>query len=178
MQSDIYMDESEISQAISRLAKGILSRNKNLDRLAIVGIKNRGEYIARRILSEIEKESSLKCKFGTLDITLYRDDFDRLGDLTLGETDLLFDVSGKRLILVDDVLYSGRTIRAALDQVMDFGRPAEIELAVLVDRGGRELPICANYLGKRIEVGEDEYIRVQLTECDGVDRVIRINKDN
>ena len=134
----VLMDEQDILLALEKISGEIIAKGKNLDNLALVGIKTRGEHIARRLESIIEKLCGRKSNFGTLDITLYRDDFDSLGDLTVGETDLMFDVSGKRIILVDDVLYSGRTIRAALDQIIDFGRPAEIELAVLVDRGGRQ----------------------------------------
>lgn len=175
--NQVFMDETDIQSAILKICRVIVEKENNLKNLAFVGIKTRGEFLAKRFRREIENMTGLKSDFGTLDITLYRDDFDTLGDLTVGETDLLFDVAGKRIILVDDVLYTGRTIRAALDQIVDFGRPAEIELAVLVDRGGRELPISANYVGQTISIGADEYIQVQLKEIDDKDQVVALKNE-
>ncbi len=172
----VYMSEADIQHAIIRMSYEIVENKRNLENIVIIGIKTRGEFLAQRFVKEIEKICQVKAPLGTLDITLYRDDFDNLGNLTIGETDLLFDVQGKRVILVDDVLYSGRTIRAALDQIIDFGRPAEIELAVLIDRGGRELPICANYIGQDVPIGENDYIQVQFKEVDGQDQVIGLKK--
>ncbi len=174
--SKILMNKTDIERALHRMSYEILEKKDHLGGLAFVGIKTRGVFLAERFVSLIKK-MGFQADFGTLDITLYRDDFDTLGDLTVGETDLLFDVSGKRIILVDDVLHSGRTIRAALDQIIDFGRPATIELACLVDRGGRELPIEANYVGHTYQIGNDEYIQVRLNEVDGEDQVIGFSKD-
>jgi len=173
----IYMNEREIDKAIEKMCQEIITKKKNLNQLAVVGIKTKGEFIAKRLINKIEQTIDHPINKGTLDITLYRDDFDTLGNLSVGETDLLFNVEGKRIILVDDVLYTGRTIRSAIDQIVDFGRPAEIELAVLVDRGGRELPICGNYVGEKILINHDEYIQVQIKEIEGIDQVIRLRKE-
>ncbi len=174
---EILMNNTDIERVLLRMSHEILEQKDHLNDLAFVGIKTRGEYLAHRFVSLV-KGMGVRADFGTLDITLYRDDFDTLGDLTVGETDLLFDVAGKRIILVDDVLHSGRTIRAALDQIIDFGRPAKIELACLVDRGGRELPITANYVGQTYQISSDEYIQVRLSEVDGEDQVIGFSKDH
>ncbi len=174
-QNKVLMDGISIENALNAMVDQIIQRKKNISNIAFVGIKTRGEHIAIRMKKIFEKKTKIKSFLGTLDITLYRDDFDTLGDLAIGETNLFFDVAGKRIILVDDVLYTGRTIRSALDQIVDFGRPSEIELAVLVDRGGREFPICAGYIGKEFQISESEHIRVHLKESDGIDQIICIN---
>ncbi|MDH4128880.1 MAG: bifunctional pyr operon transcriptional regulator/uracil phosphoribosyltransferase PyrR [Spirochaetota bacterium] len=176
--SKILMNETDIHHAILRICYEIIEKKRNLQDIVFVGIKTGGEYLAKRFQKEIEKITSIKGHFGTLDITLYRDDFDTLGDLTVGETNLMVDINKKRVILVDDVLYTGRTIRSALDELVDFGRPAEIELAVLIDRGGRELPICASYVGKTVSIKKSEYIKVQLKELNDKDQVISLKRDN
>lgn len=167
------MDRDGVERTLTRLAHEILERNKGAASLVIVGIKTRGEFIARRIAKKIEEIEQVKLKIGSLDITLYRDDL--LGKLEQPEmkgTDILFDISGKNVILIDDVLYTGRTIRSALDGLTDLGRPKTIQLAVLVDRGHRELPIKAEYVGKNVATSPGESIRVHLKEVDGEDEVL------
>ena len=170
----ILMDELGISRTLQRLAHEIVERNRGIDGLAVVGIRNRGDVLARRligILKRIEGEIPL----GVLDITMYRDDFQRVTESpVIHETDIPFDMANRRVILVDDVLYTGRTIRAALDALMDFGRPASIQLAVLIDRGHRELPIKADYTGKKVTTESGEDIQVRLKETDGEDSVLLI----
>ncbi|MCK4858935.1 MAG: bifunctional pyr operon transcriptional regulator/uracil phosphoribosyltransferase PyrR [Candidatus Omnitrophica bacterium] len=165
------MDEKEIKRAIKRISCEILERNSR-SKLAVIGIYNRGAYLARRIAKEIKDKNGTNVKIGFLDITLYRDD---LSDISpqpiIKKTDINFDVAGKRIILVDDVLFSGRTVRAALDAIIDFGRPEKIELAILIDRGHRELPIRPDYVGKNIPTSLSETIEVKLKEVDGVDEV-------
>lgn len=167
------MDRDAVERTLTRLAHEILERNKGASSLVIVGIRTRGEFIARRIAKKIEEIEQVKLKIGSLDITLYRDDL--LGKLEQPEmkgTDILFDISGKNVILIDDVLYTGRTIRSALDGLIDLGRPKTIQLAVLIDRGHRELPIKAEYVGKNVPTSFGESIRVHLKEVDGEDEVL------
>lgn len=175
--SEVILNAEAFQKAIEKISKEITDNNKGSDGLAIVGIHNKGVYIARRIISEIAKLANVsedQIPFGTLDITLYRDDLDDFGaDMpVIKDTVIPFDISKKNIILVDDVLYTGRTIRAALDVLMDFGRPKSIQLAVLVDRGFRELPIEANYTG--IKYPSKENIKVECEETDKQDRVITI----
>ena len=172
--SEVILDEKQFQQAIIKISNEIIENNKDSKDLAIVGIHNKGVFIAKRILNEIEKRFGKKrsIPFGTLDITLYRDDLDDFGaDIpVIKDTIIPFDISQKNIVLIDDVLYTGRTVRAALDVLMDFGRPKSIQLAVLVDRGHRELPIEANYVG--IKHQSKESIKVECLECDDKDRVI------
>lgn len=164
------LDKVAIEKAIKRIAHEILERNKNIEDLAIVGIRNRGEYLARRIADCMEKIAKRKVPLGILDITLYRDDLTEIADQpVLKETMIEFNITGKKVVLVDDVLYTGRTIRCAMDELIDFGRPAIIQLAVLIDRGHRELPIRADYVGKNVPTSLNEVIEVKLEEVDGVD---------
>ncbi len=172
----IIMNEVDIKNTIMRMTYQIVEKEKNLMNMAFVGIKTRGEFLARRFANEFEKLAGYKANLGILDITLYRDDFNSLDNLSIGETHLIFDINAKRIILVDDVIYTGRTIRSAIDQLVDFGRPAEIELAILVDRKGRELPISANYIGKSISTKENEHIMVKFSELDNIDQVVIIKK--
>ena len=167
------MTEDEIRRALVRISHEIVERNKGVEDLVLIGVVRGGEYLARRIANIIEEIENVKVPVGTIDITLYRDDvdlFDRKP--TVSKTDIPFDIDGKRVILVDDVLHKGRSVRAALDGLMDFGRPASIQLAVLIDRGHRELPIAADYAGKNIPTSRKEWINVSLKEQDNVDRVI------
>lgn len=170
----VVMDESSISRALARMAHEVLERNETTEELAMVGIRTRGHHLAQRAANLIEGfDKSDPLALGVIDITLYRDDFDSVShQLVVGETELPFDVTAKNIILVDDVLYTGRTVRAALDQLIDFGRPASIQLMVLVDRGHRELPIRADYVGKNLPTSSSEFVQVRLTEVDGVDEVI------
>lgn len=167
------MDEAEIGRAVTRISHEILERNKGADEVVLVGIANRGDDLARRLASEIERIEGTTVPVGALDITFYRDDIGfRAEAPEVHETRISFDITRRTVILVDDVLYTGRTIRAAMDALVDFGRPRAIQLAVLVDRGHRELPIRADYVGKNVPTREDEVVRVALSEVDGEDAVV------
>ena len=170
----LVMDPVAIQRALVRIAHEILERNKGTAELALVGIRSRGIHIAKRIQRAIaEIEGSANIPFGVVDITLYRDDLDRgLQNPVVQGTDIPFPVGGRRILLVDDVLFTGRTIRAAMDALVDFGRPQSIQLAVLVDRGHRELPIRADYVGKNLPTSRREQVQVRLAEADGVDEVV------
>ena len=167
------IDQEGFDRTITRLAHEILERNKGAGNIVIVGIRTRGEFIARRITRIIEQVEHTTLNIGSLDITLYRDDL--LGKLEQPElkgTEILFDLNGRDVILIDDVLFTGRTIRAALDELIDLGRPRTIQLAVLVDRGHRQLPIRAEFVGKNIPTSAQESIRVHVKEIDGEDAVL------
>ena len=167
------MDKEVIECSLKRIAYEIKEHNKGIDDIAIVGIRTRGEYLAKRLVNIINQLEGKKVPLGILDITLYRDDLmDSDSQPIVHETDISFDVNQKHVILVDDVLYTGRTIRSALDAFIDFGRPKSIQLAVLVDRGHRELPIRADYVGKNIPTHKSETIAVRLQETDGKDEVV------
>jgi pyrimidine operon attenuation protein/uracil phosphoribosyltransferase len=167
----VLMDAAGINRAIARIAHEIVERNKGISGLGIVGIRSRGDFLARRLQSEITRlEGDVPC--GAMDVTLYRDDITRGADQHLVQiTEIPWGVDGKTILLVDDVLFTGRTVRAALDALMDFGRPRAIQLAVLVDRGHRELPIRADYVGKNIPTQHSEKVRVRLQETDSIDEV-------
>ena len=168
----IVMDSDKVNRAMTRIAHEILEHHHGLDGLAIVGIRTRGVPLASRLQANILKIEGKEIPLGTLDITLYRDDLTTIGPhAVLKETKIHFPIDGRNVILVDDVLFTGRTIRAALDGLMDFGRPGTIQLAVLVDRGHRELPIRADYVGKNVPTHFDETIEVLLEEEDGRDEV-------
>ena len=167
VKKNIIMD----SEAIRR-AHEIIEKNKGVEDVVIVGIRTRGVPLAQRIAAEINAIENCEMTVGMLDITLYRDDLSTLGyNPVVHGTDINFDLSGKHVVLVDDVLYTGRTIRAALDAVIDMGRPKTIQLAVLVDRGHKELPIRADYVGKNVPTSQKETIEVVLNEIDGTDEV-------
>lgn len=169
----LVMDPHEINRALTRIAHEILERNKGTEGLAIVGIRTRGIYLAQRIVQRIHDIERVQVPNGELDITLYRDDLGlRKGQPALRKTSIPFNISDLKIVLVDDVLFTGRTIRAAMDSLMDFGRPEEIQLAVLVDRGHRQLPIKANYIGKNIPTARDEDVQVVLAEEGEEDRVV------
>ncbi len=171
------MDKKAVEKALTRIAHEILERNKDGAKVAVIGIKNRGAYIGKRIADKMEKISGEKPPVGALDITLYRDDLTQIAEQpVVHATEIDFNIDGKKVILADDVLYTGRTVRCALDAVIDFGRPSEIQLAVLVDRGHRELPIKADYIGKNIPTSSEEVIEVKLSEADGRDEVILCEK--
>lgn len=168
------LDEQSINRALTRIAHEIIERNKGIDECILVGIKTRGAFLAKRLAERIESIEGKAIKTGELDITLYRDDLSLKNDSAealVQQVDITHDVTDKKVILVDDVLYTGRTVRAAMDAVMDLGRPAQIQLAVLVDRGHRELPIRADYVGKNIPTSSSERIVVKVTETDGIDAV-------
>lgn len=166
------MDESDIKRTLRRIAFEILDNNGGPDNLAIVGLQTRGVHIAGRIASLIEKTENVEIPGGILDVTMYRDDFRvALKQPKVQITSIPFEVEGITIVLVDDVFYTGRTVRGALDAIMDFGRPGRVELAVLVDRGHRELPLRADYVGKTIPTDFNEEVRVRMTESDGIDEV-------
>jgi pyrimidine operon attenuation protein/uracil phosphoribosyltransferase len=167
------MDADDVRRAITRIAHEILERNGGVDGLAIVGIQTRGAFLARRVAEVIKSIEGVTVPVGILDITLYRDDLQTVADQpVVNESDIPFDVQGKSIVLVDDVLYTGRTVRAALDEIIDFGRPKSVQLAVIVDRGHRELPIRADYVGKNVPTSESEAVAVQILEKDGTDDVL------
>ena len=171
------MDKGAVEKALMRISHEILERNKEVESLAIVGIRYRGEFLAHRIAENIKKISKRAVPVGILDITLYRDDLTEIAEQPLlKDTIIDFDITGKKIVLVDDVLFTGRTIRCAIDQLIDFGRPAVIQLAVLIDRGHRELPIKADYVGKNVPTAANELIEVRLEEADKVDEVVIYEK--
>jgi len=169
------MDETALKRTITRLAHEIIERCKGTENIAVIGIRTRGEFVARRIAKKIEEVENTTVPVGVLDTVMYRDDFRRTKALPAMEiTDIPFSVDDKILILVDDVIYTGRTIRAAMDALMDFGRPSAIQLAVLIDRGHRELPIKADYIGKSVPTAKNEEVRVQMREVDGRDEILLV----
>lgn len=161
------MDEDEIERTLVRMAHQILEQNKGCKNLALVGILTRGDILARKLADIIYNIEGVHVPVGSLDISFYRDDASISGLPQLHGTDILFDIDNKTIVLVDDVLFTGRTIRAALDALMDFGRPARIQLAILVDRGHRELPIRADFVGKNIPSSLNENVRLRLKDIDG-----------
>jgi pyrimidine operon attenuation protein / uracil phosphoribosyltransferase len=173
-QKALVLDEQAISRALTRIAHQIIEKNKGIEECVLVGIRTRGIHIARRLATKIEEIEGSPIGVGELDITLYRDDLTKKTEnqepLVKG-SDIPFDINEKKVILVDDVLYTGRTVRAGLDALIDLGRPAAIQLAVLVDRGHRELPIRADYVGKNIPTSSSEKIVVELAEVDKLDQV-------
>ena len=164
------IDEVGLQRTIARLAHEIIEKNKGVENLAIVGIRTRGVPLGQRIAGKIREIEGKEVPFGVLDITLYRDDF-KYKHPVVRVTDIPFAIDGMNVVLVDDVLYAGRTVRAALDALMDFGRPASIQLAVIVDRGHRELPIRPDFVGKNIPTSIGEEVRVRVKEMDGEDGV-------
>jgi pyrimidine operon attenuation protein / uracil phosphoribosyltransferase len=171
----VVMDGDRLARSLTRIAHEIVERNRGIEDLALVGIRERGVPIARRIARLLQEITGSQVPTGALDITLYRDDLMRqaVGPQPLvRSTDLPFDLDDRIILLVDDVLYTGRTIRAALDALIDFGRPKAIQLVVLVDRGHRELPIKADYVGKNVPTSRRESVQVRLEEVDGHDEVV------
>jgi len=168
----IVMNDSEMSRTLERLEFEILERHGECDALGLVGIQRRGVELAERLRRLLEKRLNCELPLGKLDINLYRDDWTTLAHQPkINQTDIPFAIDGRRLILVDDVLYSGRTVRAALEAILDFGRPSSVELLVLVDRGHRELPIQADYVGKKLSTAPEERVDVSVKELDGEDSV-------
>ena len=171
----VVMDAERITRALTRIAHEILEHNRGLSDLALVGVRSRGVPIAQRIAEDIKKITGHDVAVGALDITLYRDDLMRhpVGPQPLvRHTEIPFSIDDRKILLVDDVLYTGRTIRAALDALIDFGRPRAIQLIVLVDRGHRELPIKADYVGKNLPTSSKQSVQVRLQEIDGADEVV------
>lgn len=171
------MNAQDIQRAITRVAHEILERNKGPANLSLVGIRTRGVFLAQRLVREIQKIEGTEVPMGVLDITLYRDDVGTgKQNPVLKKTEIPFSISEKKIVLVDDVLFTGRTIRAAIDALMDFGRPAAVQLAILVDRGHRELPIRADYVGKNIPTSRLSRVQVHLSEQDQNDQVLVIKE--
>ena len=169
------MDADRISRALTRIAHEILERNRGTEELALVGIRTRGVPIAKRLARLLKEVSGQDVPTGVLDITLYRDDLMRNAvgpQPVIRRTEISFSIDDRKILLVDDVLYTGRTIRAALDALIDFGRPRSIQLIVLVDRGHRELPVKADYVGKNLPTSLRQSVQVRLQEIDGVDEVV------
>ncbi|MCM3732240.1 bifunctional pyr operon transcriptional regulator/uracil phosphoribosyltransferase PyrR [Fictibacillus nanhaiensis] len=180
MSKTVLMDDQAIRRALTRIAHEIIERNKGVKNIVLTGIKTRGEFLAKRLAERIEQIEGNAVSVGVIDITLYRDDLKIKTDNQepqLKGTDIPVEVTDKKIILVDDVLYTGRTVRAAMDAIMDLGRASSIQLAVLIDRGHRELPIRADYVGKNVPTSSEEIISASLIEVDGLDEVaISTNK--
>lgn len=167
------MTGDDMHRVIARMASQIVENNPDLSNVILVGIRRRGVPLAQRLADKIEETDKSRVATGALDITLYRDDLSTVGERpVVNRTELPGDITGRTIVLVDDVLYTGRTIRAALDELIDFGRPRRVELAVLIDRGHRELPIQADYVGKFVQTTDEEIIKVMLPEFDGKEEVI------
>ncbi|MCX6828863.1 MAG: bifunctional pyr operon transcriptional regulator/uracil phosphoribosyltransferase PyrR [candidate division Zixibacteria bacterium] len=170
---ETLMDEKDIARAIIRISHEILEKNSGAETLVLIGILNRGADIAKRVADRIKEIEGIEIPVGLMDINLYRDDVhSKLDQPVIQRTEILFDVVDRNVILVDDVLFTGRTIRAALDQIIDFGRPRSIQLAVLIDRGHRELPIRPDFVGKNIPTSKDDRVLVRLMEKDGQEIVV------
>ncbi|MGZ8597195.1 MAG: bifunctional pyr operon transcriptional regulator/uracil phosphoribosyltransferase PyrR [Actinomycetota bacterium] len=167
------LDADDVRRALTRIAHEIIERDKGAADIVLVGIANRGDHLARRLAHEIERIEGTRVPVGVLDITFYRDDIGLRAEAPeVHETRIDVDISGRTVVLVDDVLFTGRTIRAAMDALIDFGRPARIRLGVLVDRGHRELPIRADFVGKKLPTRREDDVRVRVRELDGDDAVI------
>ena len=156
----VIMDETAVSRAITRIAHEIVEKNEGVENLALVGIVTRGDLLAKQLVDEIERIEGVRVDLGSLDISFYRDDYLTNFAPAVHATNVPFNLDNKRIVLVDDILYTGRTIRAALDALMDLGRPSRVELAVLVDRGHRELPICPDFVGKNVPSSHEENVRL------------------
>jgi pyrimidine operon attenuation protein/uracil phosphoribosyltransferase len=171
------MSASEIDRTLVRLAHEILEKTKNLDQLAFIGIRRRGVPLAQRLAGKIESLEQRKIPVGIVDITLYRDDLSTVADKpVVNTTEIPFSIAGKDIVLMDDVLYTGRTIRAALDALFDQGRPARVQLLALIDRGHRELPIEARYVGRMVQTNEKEIIEVKFQEIDQAEKVLLVER--
>jgi len=172
----VILDNPGVSRALTRVAHEILEHNKGVDRLVLVGIRSGGDHIARELARRIDQIEGSEPPLGAVDIALYRDDLASRGTVEVGRTEIPFNLDDKRVVLVDDVLFTGRTIRAAMDALMDFGRPQNIQLAVLVDRGHRELPIRPDYVGRNVPTARDEQIAVQFDDLDHRPLEVRLIK--
>lgn len=169
----VIMDAQAIKRALTRVAHEIVERNKGVSDLILVGIRTRGVPLAKRVAEEIKRIEGVELQVGILDITLYRDDLSTLAHQpVVHETLIPFSINDKKVVLIDDVLFTGRTVRAALDAIIDIGRPSAIQLAVLIDRGHRELPIRADYVGKNVPTSRKEIVSVQLTSVDSTEQVV------
>ena len=178
MPEKLIVDANTMKRTLARLAHEIIEQDPDGEPLYLVGIKRRGVPLAKRILENVEAFSDIPVTLGALDITLYRDDLsERYSDARVTGSDIPFDVNGKNIILIDDVIFTGRTVRAAMDALIRLGRPAKIQLLVMVDRGHRELPISANYVGKNIPTSRKEFVSVRVTEIDGRDEIVISSRD-
>ncbi len=170
------VDDAGLTRIITRIAHEILERNKGSQNLVLMGMRTRGEFLANRIFSKIKEIENIELPLGVLDVTLYRDDFRmRLKQPEVSVSNITFDINDKNIILIDDVLFTGRTVRSALNAIMDLGRPNTIQLCVLIDRGHRELPIRADYVGKNVPTSNNEEIKVKMLEIDGEDAIYLID---
>ncbi len=173
------IDEDGLLRIITRMSHEILEKNKGSQNLVLMGMKTRGEFLANRIFQKIIEIEKIELPLGVLDVTLYRDDFrTRLKQPEVSVSNITFDINDKDVVIIDDVLYTGRTVRSALNALMDFGRPRSIQLCVLVDRGHRELPIRADYIGKNIPTSNHEEIKVRMKEIDGEDAIYLLENSN
>ncbi len=171
------MDETAINRALTRITHEVIEKNKGIDKLVLIGIQRRGVPLAQRLAASIKEHEGQDVPVGILDITLYRDDLSMLSEHpVINKTDIPFDVNARVILMVDDVLYTGRTARAAMDAIMELGRPKAIQFAVLIDRGHRELPIRADYVGKNVPTSKHEIIHVHLKEIDGINNVVIADK--
>lgn len=169
----VILAEEDIRRIIVRITHEIIEKNKGTKNIVLIGVKRRGDVVAQRIAEQIRKSEGKKIPIGAVDINLYRDDLQLVAEAPIIEgTDITFDINKKTVVLVDDVLFTGRTIRAAIEEILDFGRPRVIQLAVIVDRGHRELPIQADYVGKKVPTSRHEIVDVHLREIDGHDQVL------
>jgi pyrimidine operon attenuation protein / uracil phosphoribosyltransferase len=171
------LDAQSIERALTRVSHEIIEKNKGGKNLVIVGIRSRGDVLALRIAKKINEIEGITVPVGAVDITFYRDDYDRVTKAEVKSTELPISIDGKDIVLVDDVLYTGRSTRAAMDVIIEFGRPKTIQLAVLIDRGHRELPIQANYVGKNVPTSKEELIVLKLQESDGEEKVLLAEKE-
>ncbi len=178
MQMTEIMDESAVLRAITRISHEIIEKNKGVENLVLMGIQRRGVPLARRIAAKIKEVENTDIPVGILDITLYRDDLSLLNEHpVINGTEINFDIANKKVVLVDDVIYTGRTVRAAIDALMDINRPQMIQLAVVIDRGHRELPIRADYVGKNVPTSRSEIVHVNVKEIDGENSVTITDKE-
>jgi pyrimidine operon attenuation protein/uracil phosphoribosyltransferase len=169
----IVQGEKDIEVALNQICEQLLSRHPQLDEMVLVGIRTGGVFLAERLKRKIVLKGGVDLPMGIIDITLYRDDWTRLSQAPeVKKTEIHFPIENKDVLLVDDVLFTGRTVRAAIDALLDLGRPRRVELAVLIDRGHRELPICADYIGKTLEISKQDSVNVELNELAGVDQVV------
>jgi pyrimidine operon attenuation protein/uracil phosphoribosyltransferase len=172
------VDKEGLDRILTRIAHEILEKNKGSENLVLIGMRTRGEFLAKRLQKKIKEIDGVELPLGVLDVTLYRDDFrTRLKQPQVSVSDITFDINEKDVILVDDVLYTGRTVRSALNALMDFGRPSSIQLCILIDRGHRELPIRADYVGKNIPTSLNEEIKLKVEEYDGEDAIYLVEAE-
>jgi len=173
------VDKQGLDRILTRIAHEILEKNKGSDNLVLIGMRTRGEFLAKRIREKIKSIDNVDLPLGVLDVTLYRDDFrTRMKQPEVSVSDITFDINEKDVILIDDVLYTGRTVRSALNALMDLGRPSSIQLSILVDRGHRELPIRADYVGKNIPTSQNQEVKVKMSEVDEEDAIYNVDINN